>query len=1189
MKIDRLDLIAYGNLTNTSFDIAGTGRSMVVVYGDNEAGKTTALNAIRHWLFGFEHLADEVNFRHKASSLRVGGILSNSAESLASIRRKGRKDTLLASDGKTPLADHALADFLKAISQQQFVDSFGLTHESLRTGGKQIAEGEGDLGAALFAAASGVANLQKMRADIAKRKEELFTPRGSNPKINAALKAYSDAKKDWEASMVKAAEAERLHADVDLRRRKLEELKSGENRLRAEAASLERLRDSRELVLRSVALDRERAKLRGVVPLRSSFAADYAAVMPEIRQAENNLVNLDNRIRQIEAEIDAIVVDEAVLAVADQVESAHAKREDVELLRTSVGGTEQLIRDKLGEASQALRRLGLQLPDDLEAFKDKLRLSERETKRIKKLAADHGKLTVSIAASERAVLAQRTKLAKASAKRENLPQVSRSEPLQAAIEEASRVGDIEERAAKLRAEIAAYSSEIDAGRSRLGCRHSWEEILAAAVPSAEGIELHRLKLDETERGLADLRRTRAELAAELLEREADFAKQQASDALPGAADLAGARKRRDRGWALVQRVWLRKEWDADEVADFTGAEATERSLAEHYAEAAASSDHVADRLMAEADRVRTRLELEFSILKTKRQIAQQEADEAAAAAEREARWTAWRSLWAAASIAPLTPQEMAGWLRDWLRLRELIGQLAERSRELDRLERTVADLSDLLRRTMSAVAGKPGSGARQDGLRSLLIDARSLQKQHNKEEADRLKLEESGAEASDALQTAEADQAILQHERAKWSDDWTAATARLADAGFGMLLPDQLDDVLDGIADFFKHMNFRREQAIELKRRLEIIDLWRATALGAAVHLGESEAFNASVNPPVLVAGWHARVEAAKGSRTRLHDRSEQLEKLWLERPTLEAELATAMEGLQRLLGEAGAGAAEQLPTRIAHANDLRDLDRRSEDGYLAPLRRIAASAGCTPDEIVARAVAADGRDLAAEIAAAERELDDFDRRREAAAIELGDSERQLTELLNRRGGIDQREQMESALARIRDLVPDYALLVLAEAVLARALERYRERNKSDLFESASRFFQRLTCSRFEGLELDQDDKDRQFLVGVRCLGETTEKVAVAGMSDGTCDQLFLALRLAHIEKHVREHGPFPIVVDDILLTFDDERAAAALNCLADLSARTQVLFFTHHRHLRDMVAQAPFRDRIGILDMPRA
>jgi uncharacterized protein YhaN len=88
-------------------------------------------------------------------------------------------------------------------------------------------------------------------------------------------------------------------------------------------------------------------------------------------------------------------------------------------------------------------------------------------------------------------------------------------------------------------------------------------------------------------------------------------------------------------------------------------------------------------------------------------------------------------------------------------------------------------------------------------------------------------------------------------------------------------------------------------------------------------------------------------------------------------------------------------------------------------------------------------------------------------------------------------------------------------------------------------------------------------------LVGVRPDGRTT--LGVRAMSDGTRDQLYLALRIASLEHHLDTSPPLPFIVDDILVQFDDARAAAALQVLAALSDRTQVIFFTHHQHLIDV------------------
>ncbi|MBI3207586.1 MAG: hypothetical protein HYZ37_01640 [Candidatus Solibacter usitatus] len=68
-------------------------------------------------------------------------------------------------------------------------------------------------------------------------------------------------------------------------------------------------------------------------------------------------------------------------------------------------------------------------------------------------------------------------------------------------------------------------------------------------------------------------------------------------------------------------------------------------------------------------------------------------------------------------------------------------------------------------------------------------------------------------------------------------------------------------------------------------------------------------------------------------------------------------------------------------------------------------------------------------------------------------------------------------------------------------------------------------------------------------------------------MSDGTRDQLFLALRLAFIENYCEHTAVCPVILDDVLMAFDDERTCATFQALKELSRKTRVLVFTHHEH----------------------
>ena len=84
-----------------------------------------------------------------------------------------------------------------------------------------------------------------------------------------------------------------------------------------------------------------------------------------------------------------------------------------------------------------------------------------------------------------------------------------------------------------------------------------------------------------------------------------------------------------------------------------------------------------------------------------------------------------------------------------------------------------------------------------------------------------------------------------------------------------------------------------------------------------------------------------------------------------------------------------------------------------------------------------------------------------------------------------------------------------------------------------------------------------------------------------AALSDGTRDQLYLALRLASLMRFAEHAEPMPLVLDDVLIHFDDERARAALKVLGEFTATTQVLFFTHHARLVELAREALPEERL--------
>src|ERR1700721_1148384 len=133
----------------------------------------------------------------------------------------------------------------------------------------------------------------------------------------------------------------------------------------------------------------------------------------------------------------------------------------------------------------------------------------------------------------------------------------------------------------------------------------------------------------------------------------------------------------------------------------------------------------------------------------------------------------------------------------------------------------------------------------------------------------------------------------------------------------------------------------------------------------------------------------------------------------------------------------------------------------------------------------------------------------------------------------------------------------------IKRSCLAKRMARFRAKHQDPILTSARRYFATLTCGSFSGVMIDYENNLR-VLKGVISTGAN---LTVADMSDGTRDRLFLALLLAYIGNHCATNAPCPVILDDVLMAFDDKRASAALRVLQDLSRKTQVLVFTHHAH----------------------
>jgi len=256
-------------------------------------------------------------------------------------------------------------------------------------------------------------------------------------------------------------------------------------------------------------------------------------------------------------------------------------------------------------------------------------------------------------------------------------------------------------------------------------------------------------------------------------------------------------------------------------------------------------------------------------------------------------------------------------------------------------------------------------------------------------------------------------------------------------------------------------------------------------------------------------------------------------------------------EEIRRSLQSMGAAADDLPSTRAAVRAGLethRTISRARHETETAQLRwqMLKSSAPAAPEETPTRPAAAKADLLRQDLAAGEelvllrRHIHTGQGRLQV----LGDSSQISAQLA----------QLEEKHSRIQQ---EYDAIAMAMDALQEANSRMQSRFSPALGEKSANFFTKLTKGKYNKVLLDRDMNPSAQEAGQFMPRET------ALLSQGAADQLYLAVRLAICEMVLPAEDPCPILLDDALVTFDDERCAAALEVLAELGRKRQILLFT--------------------------
>jgi len=295
---------------------------------------------------------------------------------------------------------------------------------------------------------------------------------------------------------------------------------------------------------------------------------------------------------------------------------------------------------------------------------------------------------------------------------------------------------------------------------------------------------------------------------------------------------------------------------------------------------------------------------------------------------------------------------------------------------------------------------------------------------------------------------------------------------------------------------------------------------------------------------------------------------AQELERAGLERERSDRAAAhdEAQEALNGTRGALGGFLAER---EVPDAEMLRtEVDRAARatalDEHVA-----AATATLTALSGPGHALTTFRADLeaAADIDLVRAEVETLDAQLGQLAAERDELNQEAGALRNRRAEMERdaaatelRQRHADVQARLEAAAERWTVLALAHEMLARSRAAYEEAHRPAVVQAAERHFAEWTGGRYGRIiaPLGQPIEGVERNDGLR--------VPLAGLSRGTSEQLYLALRFGLVERFVEtSKEPLPIVMDDILVNFDDDRAARAARSIEELSKGCQVIYFTCH------------------------
>ena len=1181
MRIRELRLLRYGKFTDRLLALPHAPQDIHLVVGANEAGKSTMRRALSDWLFGFPMRSTGMDFLHPMQDLRLGGIIEDNTVSLEEHssgqdttadstetgaffdgqirslnfeRRKGQKNTL-RTPADEPLPDSTLHAWLGSLQAEEFRRMYALDHATLVEGSESILQASDDIGRMLFQAAAGIEHLGDALKALQQEADSLWAPRKSGNRIFYQQQdAYEEARRTLSQAQLRTRDWKESHDALTDVQHQLEEARSKHAEIQQHIHRLERIRRVQPLLRDAEAARQRQEALQasGMPPLLPEDARqifEQASRQGALVQAE--MMRLQTALNELDQALAALTLDTPVLARADEI----TRLDEARVQCHDHPARLQRHQEKLQTLQARVKALAAELgwPAEDEAAMARRLPDPAWRERMAELIHRHQALQHAVEKARHERDAQAQNLSQWQAHLQSLASDGIDPALSDLLEQARRLGDPDAQSDALASERQRLDAALEATLAGMGpWRQPIDRLQAMLVPEASQVDALRVQQHDDARALQARQEALQKKFQDIQQQEQALLQLVRHHQPVSREDVAQVRQQRDDDWQAIKA-------DPANLPDRAGAFEARMHEADTLADARLErAQHEADRQSYANQLEKLKLEctgIESDIQAIETRMARRQAD--------------WKAQAAACGLPDLPLDAALTWLK---RHQDALELLARRQTAEHQLK-TLLQRVEALRQALTDRLALPATTGLDDALR---------QARERLETAQRIAGQRSTLEAQiqDAQRRLVPLQTALTQAESQWQEWQQAWQAALAEAGHEDTLPvDQLETRLAQMQDIqtlLAQMDSLRADEIEPLQNA--LDSWMRHARTLADQLMPDAPADMSVQDMALTLA--GRLKAARQDEAEHHRLQQQQAR---NRQALEAARQQQIQVdalLQPLRVAAGIDDMALLGPAITHSEERRQIEheiqrietalREAGDGQpLESLRTEAAS--IEPDQLQVEL-----NRLGTE---AGQIVEDISR--------LGAQHGQLKAAFDALNGSDAAARaaarQQEAAAGMAEAAERYLRLKTAARLLQWSMERFRQTRQGPMLARASEIFQALTLGSFSRLLVDADSHDSPRLVSIRTDGN--KPVEVPGLSEGTRDQLYLALRLAALDQQASQGSRMPLIADDLFINFDDRRTEAGLQVLGEVSRRMQVILLTHHDHLVPLARQV-LGDGLNVIEL---